>query len=211
VLSLVQESDFVFQRGPYSNLNEAKTFKRLLLEKVKQEGGKYFFPQKVKKNLFSKKISQIADFIHEFGFENKASLSKEQRVCFIEGFYFLLMLQLVATQNPSSFSFTCKDAVDHGMVRSFLFYLGVMMLVELKSITFKEIKGMWSQMLSSSILIRERMTSPQTYENCLQAAEFFQGIGLKLQGDNKLKNKYFKSLSLILGVDCKKISLGKRA
>lgn len=205
VLSLVQDSDFVHQRGPYTNLQNANTFMRLLLEKVRQEEGQYFLPKAIQKQLNSTKLKQIANFVHRFAFEKKSELMQKERQCFIEMFYFICMTRLLVSESPNSFSFTCKDAVDHGMARSFLFYTASKLLVEMEQVEFKDVKRVWELMLSPSLLVRERVLSLPIYESCMQTVAFFQDLNSQLNDNEALKNSYLKELKDIIGVDPKHI------
>ena len=56
--------------------------------------------------------------IHTLFFGGKKMLTHRNRLDFIEIFYILLTLKLIEESSPDSMSFTCKDALDTGIVHS---------------------------------------------------------------------------------------------
>ena len=114
VVTLSKDSDFYFQEGPFSHVNQAKTFMNHFLAHLKNEEGEYFFPDEIREALFPKLAEKLMHEVHRTYFSEKNVLTKAQRRVFIEIFYLLLQQKLVELAEPSAMSFTCKDGIDTG-------------------------------------------------------------------------------------------------
>ncbi len=118
VISMTKDSDFYHQIGPYEELNQADIFIDHLLEHISSENAGYFYPERVKKVLFSGFSKKLAWAIHKLFFGEKNVLTRHARLDFIELFYTLIQLKIIEIVQPEMVSFSCKDAIDIAMPAS---------------------------------------------------------------------------------------------
>src|SRR5262249_40445142 len=82
------------------------------------ENSGYFYPDAIKKQLFSGFAKELAAAIHQLFFGAKNVLSRSNRMDFIELFYLFLQLKVIELVQPTTVSFSCKDSIDIGMPAS---------------------------------------------------------------------------------------------
>lgn len=157
VVSIPKHTDFYHQSDEYLTIHEAKIFKAHLLEQI-QNGRQcgFYFP----KSLDIKKIihfsKEAIEQIHKVFFGGKNVLTRKNRLDFIEVFYQLLELKLIALIQPTFVSHTCKDSVDVGASASFGLY-GILKLLSPNKEWTEEEKDLTLRILfEPALMIRER-------------------------------------------------------
>lgn len=123
VVTQSKDSDFYNQVGPYQDLNQTDIFIDHLLEHVASESSGYFYPEHIKKALFSHFAKGLARNIWELFFTRRNVLSRNQRMDFIELFYLFMQLKIIDVVKPDSVAFTCKDGIDIGMSQTIELFL----------------------------------------------------------------------------------------
>jgi len=127
LISLPKHTDFYRQTGAYLELNEAHAFIHEFKKEIKNaEEGRFSLFSGEELSAFT---SQALEMIHTLFFGKQDILSQQNRLDFIELFYFFLTLKCIETIHPDSVSFTCKDGLDTGSAVSaqmfaFLLLLG---------------------------------------------------------------------------------------
>src|SRR5690606_1055714 len=134
----------------------------------------YFFPPALKKNEIIRFAENAFPLIHELFFHAKNSLTRRNREDFIEIFYQFLTLKCIDMLEPSSLSFSCKDAIDTGAAATGAFYA----FLELINGDFstKESQDFFRYLIyTPALFIRERAIDPERFNRMLSALERFDG------------------------------------
>jgi hypothetical protein len=123
VITLPKHTAFYYQINEYLNLNQADAFLKALQDQLlmPEESG-YFFPPQLKTTDLARFAELSLPLIHKHFFHGKNSLTRRNREDFIEIFYQFLTLKCIDVIEPSSVSFTCKDAIDTGASASAMWF-----------------------------------------------------------------------------------------
>ncbi len=176
VVTLPKDTDFYMQSDTYLQLNSAKEFKEAFNEQIlNAEDCGYYFPKSIPKkeiNEFSKKcISRI----HSIFFAKKNTLSRKNRLDFIEIFLHLLVLKILDITRADYFSLTCKDSIDIGGSFSFGLYSLIKLLGKNHEFEEKEKDFSLWLLFGPSLLIRERCADSQRLSRVISALTTMQG------------------------------------
>lgn len=179
VMTLPKNTDFYYQNNEYLNLNDAKEFMKALSEQLKslEECG-FFLPAPLQKRDLNR-FSEIAiPLIHELYFEGKKTLTRHQREDFIEIFYQFFILKCVEIIDPTSMSFSCKDAIDTGSAETAAFY-GFLNLFQGNFEDKKEQDFLKWLLYTPALFVRERGIDPERFNRTLSLLERVSGETLK--------------------------------
>jgi len=123
VATLPKNTPFYHQAESYSNLNDAKEFiDNLKSQILSGEECGFHFPKKILKKDLRAFLTKVLPFIHKTYFSKNGTLTRKNRLDFIEITYQFLILKLIETIEPTELSFTCKDAIDIGAMQLAGFY-----------------------------------------------------------------------------------------
>lgn len=175
VLTLPKDTDFYYQNNEYLNLNKADEFLKAFAAQLEapEECG-YFFPAPLKKTELTRFAEMALPAIHELFFHNKNSLTRRNREDFIEIFYQFLILKCIDMVEPSSISFTCKDAIDTGAASTGAFFGFIQLLSS--NFTAKEEQDFLRWLLyTPALFIRERAIDPERLNRTISALERIDG------------------------------------
>jgi hypothetical protein len=175
VISLPKVTDFYHQVQEYAHLNRAEDFLRVLAEQVLEtEGAGYFLPPQLKTTDMTRFIELVIPAIHKLFFHGKNTLTRRHREDFIEIFYQFFILKCLDVIDPTSMSFTCKDAIDTGAASGALFFG----FIELLSGNFSSQESLdffkWL-LYTPALFIRERAVNPERLNRTLSALELIDG------------------------------------
>ncbi|MCB1112679.1 MAG: hypothetical protein H7A37_09160 [Chlamydiales bacterium] len=168
VVTLPIDTEFYHQMAPYHDENKAKVFMEHFKEHLGDENAGFYFPDRLKGELFPEFSNAVMDAIHRIFFSGKNILTHSERLDFIEIFYFFLQLKIMELVRPDSLSMTCKDAIDIGMAESMqLFaFLKLFNQVELSKSDYDCLHFM---LFAPSLLIRERLLLPERFSRMISA------------------------------------------
>lgn len=175
VMTLPKDTDFYHQTNEYLNLNRAEDFLKAFKEQLEspEEYG-YFFPASLKKNELIRFAENAFPLIHELFFHGKNSLTRRNREDFIEIFYQFLVLKCIDLVEPTSMSFSCKDAIDTGACANSAFY-GFLQLLN-DNFASKESQDFFRFLLyTPALFIRERAVDPERFHRTISSLERFDG------------------------------------
>ncbi|MBX7065673.1 MAG: hypothetical protein K1X28_00440 [Parachlamydiales bacterium] len=175
VMTLPKDTDFYYQNNEYLNLNKADEFLKAFAAQLEspEECG-YFFPAPLKKTELTRFAEMALPAIHEHFFNNKNSLTRRNREDFIEIFYQFLILKCIDMVEPSSISFTCKDAIDTGSASTGAFFGFLQLLTS--NFTAKEEQDFLRWLLyTPALFIRERAIDPERFNRTISALERIDG------------------------------------
>lgn len=204
VATIAKDTSFYHQNEDYLRLQEASDFKKLLKEQIHsaQECGFYFVEDIDPKHL-REFVEPCVELIHRHFFVGKETLSRKNRLDFIELFYNFLMLKLIDIKKPSLLIFSCKDGVDTSSTTSAGFYGFLKIFSEDNSWSQEEADFFLWMMHSSALLARERAVRQERFERIAQALMIAQAE-LELNRAQIIKDfeklyghQIFKTLSAI--------------
>lgn len=161
VMSLPKDTDFYYQNHEYLNMGDADAFMNAFIEQfaTPEECG-IFLPASLKKTEFTRFVELAIPRIHTLFFDGKKTLSRHNREDFIEIFYQFLTLKCLEMVDPSSMSFTCKDAVDTGAAATGAFY-GFLKLLDGDLKEKKDQDLLRWILYTPALFIRERVIDPE--------------------------------------------------
>ena len=112
VVTLAKDTDFYNQMGFYADINGADTFIDHFIQHLGDEITGYYFPPKIKKALFPTFIHSLFTSIHDVFFENKSSLTVQERLDFIQISYHFIELKLLELTHSTYLTLGSKDGLD---------------------------------------------------------------------------------------------------
>ncbi|HEY5235452.1 MAG TPA: hypothetical protein VIJ14_04675, partial [Rhabdochlamydiaceae bacterium] len=143
----------------------------------------FYYPS----NLITDKIIQdLVDFVYTQFFHQKPSLSRKERLDFIEILYFFLVLRILDANNPDVMSFSDKDGVDTGAAMAASFYGFSRMISTIKPWTEEDKDFFLFAFFGPSLLIRHRSIAPLELQRALSALDHFETV-MKDKRDSVLK------------------------
>jgi hypothetical protein len=98
--------------------------------------------------------------IHEQFFSGRKTLSRKERLDFIEIFTQLFFMKTILLIKPDSISFTCKDAVDHGEAQATAFFAFLRRMGSADPITAEEKDFLLWMLYAPALTLRERLIDP---------------------------------------------------
>ena len=135
----------------------------------------FYFPEKIHSALTIHFIDEAMEAVHRIFFNSKNVLTKEQRLDFIEIFYFFLELKLLDIVRPQIVSFTCKDAVDTaGAANAQLFVF--LKLLNQTRLSESDMERLDLVLYASPIMVRERLMNPERFDRMLSALKTFESV-----------------------------------
>ena len=87
-----------------------------------QEGCGFHFPPIAQVAIGAPFLDRLFKLVHKLIFKDKKKLSIEERKSFIDLVYLLLQIKIIEAVSPTTFSLSCKDAIDDGAASSALLY-----------------------------------------------------------------------------------------
>ncbi len=171
VVTIAKNTDFYSQANEYAELEKEGLFCATFLKQLEQaEGCGFYFPGSSKAAELTAFAGTLMPLIHRHFFGKKNTLDRREREDFIEIFYQFLTLKLIDQYNPTSVSFTCKDALDTGASASAMFYA----FIQLLKGEFEDKKTVdyfrWL-LYAPSLFVRERVLDSERLMRALTALE----------------------------------------
>jgi hypothetical protein len=192
VVTLAKNTDFYSQANEYEEVDRTNVFFAILLKQLEQaEGYGFYFPSSFKSVELCGFAAALIPIIHRHFFEKKEILTRREREDFIEIFYQFIVLKLIDHYNPTTVSFTCKDAIDTGAAASALFFAFIHLLqggFEEK----QEIDYFRWLLYAPSLFVRERALDPERFNRVLTALERFS------EGMNSNRKAIFRDLEALI-------------
>lgn len=115
VVTLAKDTEFYHQMPPYEQENHANIFLDQLKEQVFEDNCGFLFSEAIDQHVLRAFSDECIKSIHRIFFSNKNVFTQEQKLNFIEIFYFFLQLKIIELSKPDIVGFTCKDSIDIGM------------------------------------------------------------------------------------------------
>lgn len=156
LLTLPKETPFYHQIREFSEMDDAEQFMDQFREEIflPEEYG-FTFPKADKQS--SRYLERILPEIHELFFDGRPSLTRKERLDFIEIAYLFLMIESIALCEVNYVAFTSKDSIDKGPPEALMLYYFCMLLSGKKAEESDYNLFRWI-VYASALKIRERAT-----------------------------------------------------
>lgn len=157
VITFAKSTDFYFQINEYLDVNAAKDFKKTFFLQLEGEDSCGFhFPQKYKRKQLQSFFKKVIEDVHSVYFGAKKSLSRKNRLDFIEIVYHYIYLFFILEEEPTFVGLSGKDGVDmssSALVSMFGFLKFISGEIEWK---VEEEEFIEEIIYSSPLIVRER-------------------------------------------------------
>lgn len=203
LITLAKNSPFYLQEEQYQNKDDASEFKQVLKEQI-LKGGDYSFPDKVAIGEMEEWIAELIKKVHVCIFDNRAALTRKERLCFIELFYNFFLLKLIENLHCDSLSFTCKDALDTSAAANACFFSFLKLLTNDKAWTEEDKDFVLWLFYYFALMIRERAIDLSHFNRAITA---LAALHSKLHMNRNKIMKEFSSLYKLF--DFNKIQIEK--
>lgn len=189
-VTLNKETSFYNQSAPYDHIHSAKNFMNSFLEQLKSKSSGFCFPKNIDEEIFSF-ARDLMLCIHETFFQGNVILQRKDRLNFIELFYFFLELKIIEKSKPSSFSFTCKDAVDVAPCAMAGFYILCKLLTGKKFVN-KDQEFIYLMLFSPALINRDRMLNLERFTRLLDMVKTVEQALKRPSFLKKLRSRLLK-------------------
>lgn len=192
VYTIAKNTEFYHQSADYAELNDAKQFLKQLQEQVASgEQCGFHFPSPLPSEA-------LIDFVYEHFFAGKDTLTRKERLDFIEIFYLFLTLKIIEKERPDCASFSCKDGIDTGAAAngSFFAFASILSSVEIKR------DFLIFCLYAPALMVRHRAIDSHRVTRMVSALEHFESE-MKKSGSRILK----KCAQLFSEIEISKIVL----
>ena len=172
VITLPKDTAFYHQIEDYEEIDNAKLFIETLQMQLEQPEDFGFFLSKRLENILDF-VKKLLPLLHEQSFGKKKKLTRQERLDFIELFYFFLTLNIIEKVRPDTMSFTCKDALDVGGMMSAGFF-AFLSLLSKSSFAKEELDILRLLIYAPVLLVRERSIDTQRLIRTISALDAFE-------------------------------------
>ncbi len=174
VVTIAKNTEFYHQTGPYQTQSDAAAFIASFKDQVASgETSGFFFPASLNRAEINAFTAASLETIHQQFFAAQNTLSRVDRLNFIEIFYQFLFMKLISMVKPASLSFTCKDAIDTGEATACGFYAFLKML-EGKPWSAQDKEFFLWMLYAPALLIRERLIDVTRFTRMVNASSMLR-------------------------------------
>ncbi len=192
VISFPKSTDFYFQTEEYLKVDSAEDFKKIFFKQIEGEGDcGFLFPKKLNRALFLPFVKTMIDEIHKTFFSNKKTLSRKNRLDFIEIGYHLMYLYFIKEEKGEYTAFSAKDGVDISAVSIGAMFGFLKMLIGEMEWRVEDVDFLIETIYSSALIVRER--APQI-KILNRAVSMLAVVTAELELDKKKVVKILKDL-----------------
>ena len=175
VVTLAKNTDFYFQTDAYYELSSAELFLENFFQQIESgESCGFYFPPLLQTKEVKEFCKELLRKIHQQFFQAKETLTRKNRLDFIELFYLFFTMKLIELIRPDVLSFSCKDGIDTTAAASAAFYAFLRELTTLSPWTKEEREYLLWMIYSSALIVRERLIDPQRLSRFVSALSTFQ-------------------------------------
>lgn len=171
LITLPKSGDFYSQTGAYLEKSNAADFLKSFHSQLSTpDTSGYYLPPRFNASDLQKFAHTALPFIHTHFFDQKNTLTRQNREDFIEIFNSLLILKVIEKIEPDSISFTCKDAIDTGAAATATLYALIKLLTTGFDGNADQDYFRWI-LYTPALFIRERAIDPERMMRTLSALE----------------------------------------
>lgn len=186
VLTLPKDTDFYHQNHAFADLENADAFIKAFREQLVDSGaGGFYFPSQWTREAVVKFSATALPLVHKYVFDEKATLTRQNREDFIEIVYQLIVAKAIDFFDADFVSFTCKDAVDTGAIAAGIFY-GFLKLLQGGLSSKEDLDFLRYLFYWPALSIRERAADPERCTRAFSALATFDSA-LQINGSKIIK------------------------
>jgi len=182
VVTIAIHTDFYFQSPPYHQIDQSIQFIDQFKEHLKDDRSGFYFPSEISLDLFEKFTSAAFKAIHHLFFSNQKTLSREQRLSFIEIFFLFLEIKLLEWTQSETFSLMCKDGIDQGSTHVGLLFV-FLKLINQQDWSENDWKFLDLILFMPALLLRERVILAEPFNRMIlvlkQIEATIEEVGVK--------------------------------
>jgi hypothetical protein len=195
-VTLPMDTDFYNQSSLYFEEDGAQVFLDQLLDMAGDLNAGYYFKADEWEKI-EPLVPKMINTIHSLFFQNKPTLSRTERMVFIDIFYLFIALKAIAQVNPKTISFTCKDGLDTGNL--FAVWLQTFYLLMADSpVDEAVIAGLQAEIFAPALLNRERSVLKNRFTRFIQAVKHVESVKAKI-GAKNYSHLVKEALRLLIG------------
>lgn len=195
VVTFPKETEFYHQEMPYEKDTRADHFILHLKEHLEDEASGFYFPENISKKVLVKFADEAIKNIHHLFFNSKNVLTKEQRLDFIEIFYFFLELKVLELVKPQFFSLASKDGADvASCANATLFAFLTALNQEQFSENDKELLDFL--IYGQTLITRERLVMHEKFSRMVNSLKAFEAV--KQEHGYQIFSKIVKEMFVFL-------------
>ncbi|NGX37323.1 MAG: hypothetical protein K1000chlam2_00477 [Chlamydiae bacterium] len=203
LMGLAKNSSFFLQNEEYESVGGAPVFMEQFKEQIfSGEACGFYLTENIKLKKIESFIDEAMKTVHKLFFDGKTTLTRLDRLSFIEIFYLVYVLKIIDCAEITSLSFTCKDSIDTGMAQTALFFSFLRLVSSPDPWTKEEKDELLWLLFSPALFVRDRAINQTRFKRAVMAAETIHRACLKdhkaiTKGLNKLYNKLQFPLKII--------------
>lgn len=177
VVTIPKDTEFYHQATPYNKESHADVFMKTLKEQLMNENSGFYFPKEELSEWedYEPFIDKAIEAIHTTFFQSKNVLTRDQRLDFIELFYFFLELKVLDVYKPNYFSFTCKDAIDTSGAANASFF-SCLKLFNQDKLSEKDMEFMSFLIYGIPLTVRERLMLKDRFTRMVSALKVVEAV-----------------------------------
>lgn len=173
-LTIAKDTEFYHQVAPYNDENNAEAFIQLFKDQLKDQASGFFIPKAVKDKL-NGFIGEAMKAIHRIYFSEKNTLTRDQRLDFIEIFYLFLQLKVLEIVKPDVIGFSCKDAIDICATTSAELFVFLKLLAQ-ERLSENDREQLDLMLYGPVLLQRERILIPERFNRMVSTIRVFESM-----------------------------------
>ena len=202
VYTIPKNTSFYLQSDEYLKLSEAADFTLLLLEQIKgEEDCGFYFPRRFDRNELHEFMEKAVALTHKFFFGSKKTLSRKNRLDFIEIVYHLLFLKIMQLSNPDYLAFSGKDGIDQASISTASFYAFTRLISGVGSWKIEEGEFISAMIFLPALFTRERAID---FAPLSRIVSMLSVVTAEMEISGK---KVTEEVSKLLGVDIKQTAI----
>jgi len=116
----------------------------------------------------------MIETVHSLFFAKKETLTRKNRLDFIELFYHFLTQQIIEWTQPDLISFASKDGIDRGAAAAAGFYLFLRLFSDTSNWKKEERDQLLSILYAPALLVRERLLDIQRLHRMVSALSLLE-------------------------------------
>lgn len=174
-VTLAKDTEFYHQLAPYNQEEEASLFINEFQRQLTAIDGGFSFPEHLKKGLVQDFVPEVLKAIHRIFFFNKNMLSREERLDYIEIFYYFLQLKMLDSLKPDHVGLICKDGLDIASTAGAGLF-AFMKLLHQERLSENDQEHLELMLYGPCLINRERLTLPDRFNRMLNAIKTVENI-----------------------------------
>ena len=172
IATLPVDTDFYHQSDVYYDQGDASQFIQQLADNTLDEHSGFYFSNENKHN-FAGFANRAFTALHNLFFHHKATLTRAERLDFIELAYLFIELKWIETVKPDRVYWICKDGIDVAPMHAFLLSVFLKSIQE-EHLDESRMLELESMIWSPSLINRERLPQTERFNRILSVIKLIE-------------------------------------